>query len=304
MPSATARVIATMFETSTAKRAWHFSILPTGELRFIGSWDGTNFCQIKTASAVADNTWKHYAVSFASGVPVMYINGVLQTQSVTVAWSGGAVAMFSAGVQVMLGGSNPSVPPIDEAPTGAMNNFAMFNKVLSQLEVTELYNSGRPGNLALHSAYANCTNWWRMDQSDTAPTLVDSKNGSASNMTITKANTGLFNQSNNAPIINSGLTPAVVLFGQSYIYDGDAATGTLAIPTAAQIAAEVLDTQVVETGYSVRNAFKLMLAALAGKVSGAPTTGITIRNPNDTKNRITATVDANGNRTAITYDVT
>ncbi len=81
-------------------------------------------------------------------------------------------------------------------------------------------------------------------------------------------------------------------------------TGTFTTPTAAQIAAEILDTQLVETGYSIRKGFKLMLAALAGKVSGAPTTGVVIRNVGDTKNRITATVDANGNRTALTYDTT
>ncbi len=83
-------------------------------------------------------------------------------------------------------------------------------------------------------------------------------------------------------------------------------TGTLAPggATAAEIATEVLDTQIVEAGMSTRQALKLMLAALAGKVSGGGTTTITIRNTADSKNRIIATVDANGNRSALTYDVT
>ena len=46
-----------------------------------------------------------------------------------------------------------------------------------------------------------------------------------------------------------------------------------------------------------------MLAALVGKLSGAATTTVTIRDVNDTKNRIIATVDADGNRTAVTEDV-
>ena len=47
---------------------------------------------------------------------------------------------------------------------------------------------------------------------------------------------------------------------------------------------------------------KLISAALAGKLSGAATTTVTIRDVNDTKDRITATVDANGNRTVVVHD--
>lgn len=60
----------------------------------------------------------------------------------------------------------------------------------------------------------------------------------------------------------------------------------------------------VETGVAPRGAFRLMLAALAGKLSGANTTTVAIRNTADTKTRISATVDANGNRTAVTTDIT
>lgn len=60
----------------------------------------------------------------------------------------------------------------------------------------------------------------------------------------------------------------------------------------------------VETGLTLRQALRLMVAACAGKLSGAGTTTITIRNFADTKNRITATVDTNDNRTAVAYDLT
>lgn len=69
------------------------------------------------------------------------------------------------------------------------------------------------------------------------------------------------------------------------------------------LAAQLLDNNDIETGYSLREAMKLVLAALAGKVSGGGTTTITIRDVNDGKNRITATVDSNGNRTAVSYNV-
>jgi hypothetical protein len=59
----------------------------------------------------------------------------------------------------------------------------------------------------------------------------------------------------------------------------------------------------VETGYSFQAAFRLMLASLAGKVSGAGTSNVLMRDVNDTKNRINATVTAEGNRTVVTKDV-
>ena len=69
------------------------------------------------------------------------------------------------------------------------------------------------------------------------------------------------------------------------------------------IADAILDrTAGVETNRTPRQALRLMLAALAGKLSGAATTTVAIRDTNDSKDRITATVDASGNRSAVTLD--
>ena len=74
-------------------------------------------------------------------------------------------------------------------------------------------------------------------------------------------------------------------------------------PSAEEIASNLLDAELVEVGLNVRNALRLIAAAVAGKLSGAPGATITIRNAvADSKDRITASVDANGNRTSITYD--
>jgi hypothetical protein len=60
----------------------------------------------------------------------------------------------------------------------------------------------------------------------------------------------------------------------------------------------------IETGYTAKQSMRLMLSALAGKLSGAATTTVTIRNAADSKDRIVATVDSDGNRTAVTHDTT
>lgn len=84
-----------------------------------------------------------------------------------------------------------------------------------------------------------------------------------------------------------------------------AAIAALTIPTANQNADALLDrSDAVETGLTPRGALRLSLAALGGKVSGGGTGTETFRNAvADSKDRIVATVDANGNRTAITTDV-
>ncbi len=55
-------------------------------------------------------------------------------------------------------------------------------------------------------------------------------------------------------------------------------------------------------GLSLAEMLTLMGASLLGKLSGAATTTVVIRAADDSKDRITATVDADGNRTAVVLD--
>lgn len=87
------------------------------------------------------------------------------------------------------------------------------------------------------------------------------------------------------------------------------------VRTAVGMASANLDTQitniptnvwshVVEGSMTAVQAMRGMFAALLNKLSGAATTTVTIRDQADTKNRVTATVDSSGNRTAVTTDLT
>lgn len=75
-------------------------------------------------------------------------------------------------------------------------------------------------------------------------------------------------------------------------------------PTVEAIASGLLDEENgVEAGLSVRQALRLITAALAGEISGAGTSTVTIRNAvADDTNRIVATVDSNGNRSSVTVN--
>jgi hypothetical protein len=84
-------------------------------------------------------------------------------------------------------------------------------------------------------------------------------------------------------------------------------SGTFAPPVTLEaqgFSTYLLDEEDVETGLTLRQALRLVTAATAGKISGGGTTTITIRNAvADGVDRIVATVDTDGNRTAITYDL-
>lgn len=60
--------------------------------------------------------------------------------------------------------------------------------------------------------------------------------------------------------------------------------------------------QILEGTRTWEQGMRLVLAGAAGLLSGAGGTTIIIRDAADTRNRIVATVDADGNRTAITLD--
>jgi hypothetical protein len=75
----------------------------------------------------------------------------------------------------------------------------------------------------------------------------------------------------------------------------------LAIPTAADNADAVL-AATYEGSETVQDHLRLARAALYGKANGLATTTAHYRDAADTKNRITAGVDADGNRNSISTD--
>ena len=66
--------------------------------------------------------------------------------------------------------------------------------------------------------------------------------------------------------------------------------------------ANILD-GIIEGTLTLQDTQKIVLAVLSGIATGGGTTSITFRNTLDTKDVVVATVDTNGNRSAVTRDV-
>jgi hypothetical protein len=74
----------------------------------------------------------------------------------------------------------------------------------------------------------------------------------------------------------------------------------LALRTGYKLASDGLDAVVVETGLHARQALSVIAASAAGVLDGAATTSVTVKGANVATTRIAATVDADGNRSAVT----
>lgn len=83
----------------------------------------------------------------------------------------------------------------------------------------------------------------------------------------------------------------------------EASVQAITVPTASEIADAVHD-EAVDGSLTFRQSTRLQNSAMFAKLSGATTSTIVIRDVADTKARITATVDGDGNRTTVTVDGT
>lgn len=81
------------------------------------------------------------------------------------------------------------------------------------------------------------------------------------------------------------------------------ATGDTIILLPAKLSNSVLD-EIVEGSTTLKESVRLANAALGGKASGLATTTAIYRDLADSKDRITGTVDEDGNRSAVTLDLT
>jgi len=109
--------------------------------------------------------------------------------------------------------------------------------------------------------------------------------------------------------VNGVMTASVVHIGVidtkrvSELNDNDKLGFTLTSIERDNVATALLDLASAVDGFTVRSVLKLLGAVLGGQLSGAATNTIVIKGLDDATTRITATVDSNGNRTAVTKNI-
>lgn len=157
---------------------------------------GALFLQMRTTTvnrnhifdtALTAASWQFICFTYSGGSDIsgasVYRNAVKNTTSP----SGSLSGTMLQGQPFYLGQRNNSFGFY----SGKMDEVSIWDKELTQAEITELYNNGVPTDVSNHSASGNLQSWYRID-GDTIPSLTDNFGSDdliAVNMTSTNITT-------------------------------------------------------------------------------------------------------------------
>ena len=169
-------------------RSWEI-INSTNFLRIVLSDDGSSVSKSYIADTVGDefrdNTWHHVGFTYAGNTLNVYLDG--SKPSVTKGTDTAITSLHNTATPCRFG-ANENTGPFAHL-NGKIDEIVIFeNTILSETEVTELYNSGQTFDLRKHSRASDIYGWWRMGDTDTVPTIFDqvgSDDATMYNMTST-----------------------------------------------------------------------------------------------------------------------
>ena len=152
-----------------------FVLTFVGGTLYFGVRNGS-IANIYTTTAMPnDANWHHYVATFNSGTTKIYIDGseVSGTQTGT---NPSTISITSGSFFIGRNGAD------NKYTDGLLDEAALFNTALSASDVTDIYNSGVPGDISS----LNPLGWWRMGDNDggTGTTITDQGSG-GNNGTLT-----------------------------------------------------------------------------------------------------------------------
>jgi hypothetical protein len=118
------------------------------------------------------DSWNHLTFTYGSNVKKIFINGVLQGTN-----SGNSGNMLTCNNGYLTFGSNLSARYYN----GNMDEVAIWDDVLTEMEVAALYNSGNPLTASTNSGYytssSNLVGYWQLNEGSGTYTTDGSGNG-------------------------------------------------------------------------------------------------------------------------------
>lgn len=157
-------------------------------LKLILDGTGPAFAVLNSAfitSPALGTGWIHLGYVYDGSLAVanrlkLYVDGV-QSGSLTGTPLTSIPTITGANSQLRFGKDNGSSTFSD----GNLDEIGVWSVALSDAEILEVYNSGKPTDLTNHSQSLPLTNWWRMGDGDNATTVFDnvgSDDGTLNNM--------------------------------------------------------------------------------------------------------------------------
>jgi hypothetical protein len=140
-------IISKTIDDTTGRRGHKLYIESSNTLTFISYKTPTDGGWIANSTTIFDNTWHHVVVTYDNTTdtadPKIYIDGVAQTLTEFSPPSGSSDSDVDCPVILFATPRNPTVSGQEYEKWnrhGTMKDVRIYNKILSQVEVTELYN--------------------------------------------------------------------------------------------------------------------------------------------------------------------
>lgn len=164
--------------TDTTSSTWAFvSILGTGEPRFGWRGGALDLLIKRGTTQINDGAWHHVAWTCDGSLWKIYVDGVDEGTLTTVSGSASDGNWFGdlGSINVCRIGCQERYLGRDTFFDGAIDELAIWDSALSASDVTDIYNSGVPGDLRSYSPVG----WWRMGDNDgaTGTTITDQGSG-------------------------------------------------------------------------------------------------------------------------------
>lgn len=112
--------------------------------------------------------WQHLVFTYSGAQNISGANLYIDDVKATTPTSGGVSGTWLEGQDFMLGSRNGSF-----FLNGNMTEVTVWDKELSAVEVTELFNLGLPNDPTTHTASSNLKSYYRMGDNDVFPTITD-----------------------------------------------------------------------------------------------------------------------------------
>lgn len=139
--------------------------------------DAGNTINVAGNMTLLPDVWYNFTAVRSGLIGRIYLNGTLLGSNSVASF--GACTVNQAAIGCRRSSTNTAFF------SGVVNQFSIFDKALSQAEVIEVWNGGKPLPYTQLSSYANLKAFWAMGNSDVYPTITDkisANNGTLVNM--------------------------------------------------------------------------------------------------------------------------
>jgi hypothetical protein len=169
------------------KRSWGLRVNATGSIAMIYSQTGVATDTTTTVATVTFADWNHVVFAFDGtlGQPKMkiWINGALAIDEDTA-----LTGLYNTDVPMYIGALGTLILAVQSTEShfdGNIDEASIYNEVLTQTDVDEIYNAGEPTNLLATASGGDIISWWRMGDDfvgGVQPDDVGSNDGIGTNM--------------------------------------------------------------------------------------------------------------------------